>query len=145
MRACTRACTQALNEASAATRYIPPVWLAPRQLIKTGLLHCSNTDPLQTAPARQTHTRTPFPSFFGALRNPASPLHFLPSRFHSFTFLSRSLFWRLSHGARSQSSSEFLPDTLITFEAEQHLFFWVTAFDNAAYVSLKRNVQRGGA
>ena len=36
--------TRALNEARPATRYIPPVWLALRRLIKTGLVHGSNTD-----------------------------------------------------------------------------------------------------
>lgn len=61
--------TQALNEARPATRYIPPVWLALRRLIKTGLIHGSNTASLP-----------PFPSFFGALRNLSSPLNisFLP-------------------------------------------------------------------
>lgn len=84
--------TRALNEGSAATRYIPPVWLALVPLIRTSLIR--SYSPPETR--LYTHTRTYTPAFIHTHAFPINSYKVLPSpSYISFSPLSihRPLRW----------------------------------------------------
>lgn len=156
--------TRALNEARPATRYIPPVWLALRRLIKTGLVHGSNTDSTPTPPAipiilwvfEESFLTSQYflPSVFHSLPSSLSLLscffffvfhHKCFSLFLTFASLILSLTTTATqaHKHNCLHFSNTTPSALLTFRVVKNPFSQCWAFDNVASVSLaEKNAEK---